>query len=336
MTGCGKRGVERSEPLRSMVAICRKAEASPLWLTLLGRGAPPWLVGGFACILMFAAVSFNVAAQDEASAAGQCESGLRIDFAGVPAGTVLGEQYASLGVHISAVANGDFPDAAIVFDSNGSGSHDPDLEVAAGNIAILAKDLKDENGDGLVDDPDENNYGGKQIYTFDQPVHIGAFLFIDKDHGTPDRAIAYGPSDNVIKQVPILLAGNASVQTINVDADNVGRLEIVYRDSGGLTGIQVECPPAPSQTPGPSPIPSRAPTVAPTPTPPPRAASSVSATPMPPRPTAVALAAVALPQTSGGSGGSSRLAGAILTVGGLVLLAGTALGIALRRRQRRR
>ena len=70
--------------------------------------------------------------------------------------------------------------------------------MSVGNIAILAKDLDDveppPSGDGLVDNPDENNFGGKQIYAFDEPVHIGSFLFIDKDHGTPDRAVAYDAS----------------------------------------------------------------------------------------------------------------------------------------------
>jgi len=41
--------------------------------------------------------------------------------------------------------------------------------------------------------------------------------------------------------VPIPVGANASVQTIDVNADNAVRLEIRYRDSGGLTGIEV-CP----------------------------------------------------------------------------------------------
>jgi hypothetical protein len=184
-----------------------------------------------------------------------CPPGFVIDFSGLPAGTVLGEQYASYGVHISAVANGEHPDAAIVFDSNATGSNDPDLEVGVGNISILARNVKDENADGLVDFPDENNFGGVQIFAFDQAVNVGSFLFIDKDHGSPDKAVAYDASNDVIKTVPIPVAGNGSVQTINVDAENVRRLEIVYRDSGGLTGIEINCPGVPTTTPTPSPTP---------------------------------------------------------------------------------
>src|SRR5207244_1751416 len=82
-----------------------------------------------------------------------------------------------------------------------------------GNIAILPVNLTDSNHDGLVDDPDENNYGGKQVYAFDEPVHIGSFLFIDKDHGTPDKAIAYDVGGNVLTTALIPVAGNGSVSS---------------------------------------------------------------------------------------------------------------------------
>src|SRR5438093_2202026 len=171
-----------------------------------------------------------------------CPNGYVLDFAGLPAGTILGEQYAALGVHISgSTSRTDLPDAIVVFNSNGTGSHDPDLEVGIGNIAILANNVTDKNGDGLVDLPDENNYGGEQVYEFDSPVHIGSFLFIDKDHGTPERATAYDADGNVISSVPVPVGANASVQTIDVNADNAVRFAIRYRDSGALTGIEV-CP----------------------------------------------------------------------------------------------
>ena len=64
--------------------------------------------------------------------AGPCPPGSFLDFAGLPAGTILGEQYAAQGVHISAVANQDFPDALIVFDSNSTDtSLDFDLRVVS-------------------------------------------------------------------------------------------------------------------------------------------------------------------------------------------------------------
>jgi hypothetical protein len=126
---------------------------------------------------MLAIASFTSAGPHEGSAGapGQCTSDFVIDFAGLPHGTILGEQYADRGVHITAVGtNG--PDAAIVFDSNRPPTHDPDLAVDVGNIAILARNLNGSGSDGIVNDPDEHNFGGKQIYSFDQPVSIGSFI----------------------------------------------------------------------------------------------------------------------------------------------------------------
>jgi hypothetical protein len=183
-----------------------------------------------------------------------------------------------------------------------------------------------------VDDADENNYGGKQIYVFDYPVHIGSFLFIDKDHGTPDRAIAYGASNNIITQVPIQVAGNGSVQRINVDAGDVTRLIIDYRDSGGLTGIEV-CP-QPAETPDPTPA------VAPSPKP--SATPSASSTALPVQPAAPtsspsspapAVLAAALPATGGRPGAAAPFTTEVGVAGGA--LATFVIGIAAIARRHR-
>ena len=236
-----------------------------------------------------------------------CSRGLLLDFAGLLPGAVIDEQYSPSGIHISGVANGEgFPNAIIVFDSNVSGSKDPDLEVDVGNIAILADNLDDENSDGLVDKPGENIFGGRQIYAFDQPVSIGSFLFIDKDHGIPEKAIAYDASNNVIKQVLIPVAGNASVQTVHVDAANVSRLVIDYRDSGGLTQIEV-C----FQDPTPSP-----------------AATSTATPPASPSPTPTALEIISLPATGGDDGSGSNYFGlAVLITGAVSLIAASLVAI---------
>lgn len=229
---------------------------SPLRLTPRTRRTQPWLAGGLTLTLLLAVGAIHSVMRDEAAAGldsgaqsnvansdGQCQP-LNIDSAGLPAGTILGEQFAAQGVHISAVANEGFPDALIIFDSNSTDPDlDADLRVGIGNIAILANNLNDENGDGLVDKPDENNFGGRAIFTFDQPVRIGSFIFVDHDHQPSDYAAAYDASGNLITKVLIPIAGDGSVQTIDVNADGVRRFELVYRDSGGFQGPGVECPP---------------------------------------------------------------------------------------------
>jgi hypothetical protein len=239
----------------------------------IARGLPGAALGllALALVALFAGDSLRPAH------AQSCSGPFTIDFAGLPAGTIIDDQYAGLGVQISGVANNNGPDALIVFDSNSLDTDlDEDLRVGIGNIAIFPNNLDDDNGDGLVDRPDENNFGGRAIFLFEQDVSIGSFKFVDKDHEPPDSAIAYDSSGGVIKQVPMPVSSNGSVQTIDVDADGVRRFEVVYGDSGGFTGIEVNCPQ--QQTPTVTPVP-------PTPTQTPE-----TETPTPPAATPTAIA----------------------------------------------
>lgn len=173
-----------------------------------------------------------------------CED-IVLDFAGLPHGTILGEQFADEGIHISAVANEGRPNELIVFDSNRSGTPDPDLEVDIGNLAIIPEDITDANGDGLVDRPSDSERGGTQVYTFDHDRTVNSFVIVDIDHGDPDShfATAFDAAGNVIVRVPIPIGTDGNVQTIEVNAEGVRRLEITYRDSAGVTDIDLECPP---------------------------------------------------------------------------------------------
>ena len=204
-------------------------------LALIGRVA----LGASALAVGILAVMLGSPSQQ---AVGQsCAGQFTINFNGLPAGTILGEQYAGSGVHISAVANENHPDALIVFDTNAPPTHDPDLAVDIGNIAVLAENVRDENGDGLVDDPDENNFGGQVTFAFDQEVSIGSVLWVDKDHVVDNFVVAYNAAGEVIVSVPVPLGANGSVQRVEVNADGVRRLEFVYQESGGFTGIEVGC-----------------------------------------------------------------------------------------------
>jgi hypothetical protein len=174
-----------------------------------------------------------------------CED-LLLDFAGLPKGTLLGEQYAAQGIHISGNANqAGKPDQLIVFDSNASGTRDPFMEVDMGNLAIIPEHLVDENNDGLVDDPNNTQQGGVQIYEFDHPRTVRSFVIVEIDHGTQasQQAFAFDADNNLIKQVPILIGGPGNVQTVEMNASGVSRLEIRYRDSAGVTDIDLGCAP---------------------------------------------------------------------------------------------
>jgi hypothetical protein len=301
-------------------------------------------LGGLALALLTVASSSGIRGAGAATCPGQ----FTIDFAGLPAGTIIGEQYADFGVHISGVANDDppddFPDTLIVFDTNTTEDLDPDLKVGIGNIAIFANNLNDGNGDGLVDRPDENNFGGTATFAFDQDVHIGSFKFIDKDHGNPNDAVAYDAAGNVIVSVPVPIGANGSVQQININADGVRRLELVYHESGGFTGIEVTCEqPTPTATatapatPSPTATPTAPPTETPTPTEVPSPSPTAAAATETPAPTTnvadtsvqatpVALGAENLPAGGGPPAGSGIsfgwavvLLGQVIVLGGLIV-----------------
>ena len=271
-----------------------------------------WSTGVCALLLTLIALAASAGPRDANAA---CSGPFTIDFAGLPAGTIIGEQYADRGVHISGVANEGFPDALIVFDTNAPPTHDPDLAVDVGNIAIFANNLTDANGDGLVDDPDENNFGGTATFNFDQAVTIGSLLWIDKDASHPNFVVAYDAAGQVLVSVPVPQGANASVQTIEVNADGVRRLELVYQESGGFTGIEVVCEQA---TPTPAPTAPPTPVAAATATPAPVVAADTSV-----QQTPVVLAAASLPASGGrpgaaggGFGWAAALLGATVVASG--------------------
>lgn len=186
-----------------------------------------------------------VAVAPAASAdAGTCEP-VVVDFAGLPHGTILENQLASHGIHMSAVANEGRPNELVVFNSNLSGTPDPDLEADLGNLAIIPEDVTDANADGLVDRPSDSIRGGTQIYTFATERTVNSFVIVDIDHGVPSShyATAYDGAGNVIKTVPIVIGADGNVQTVHVNAEGVRRLTITYRDSAGVTDIDLGCPP---------------------------------------------------------------------------------------------
>lgn len=314
-----------------------------------------WSIGLAAIAIALLSLATASTSREAGAQAGGCPAEFTIDFAGLPAGTIIGEQYAGFGVHISGIANAspsgeDFPDALIVFDTNAPPTHDPDLAVDIGNIAIFANNLTDvDPADGLVDDPDENNFGGTATFAFDQEVSIGSVQWVDKDHSNPNFVVAYNAAGGVIVSVPVPVGANASVQQIDINADGVRRLVFVYHESGGFTGIEVTCPqPTPSptststvQTPGPTatptvaatatptapatPTPTQPPTPSPTPTVQPATASPS------PSPTVLADTSVLQTPAAGGlpagggspSGGTAAFSWATALLGAMLVAGGS-------------
>ncbi len=160
-----------------------------------------------------------------------------LDFSNLSAGEQVSEQYAGYGIHIFAKANS--PSGVIrpyVFNTNGSGSPDPDLEVGAGNALIIPVDNFTTN-----DDSDE---GGEITFRFDTDRSILSMTVIDFDD--PNCALCvvelYDKFNALIKTIPIPASGNGGVQTLPINTSGVREMVVKYTESGAITNIAFDCP----------------------------------------------------------------------------------------------
>ena len=109
----------------------------------------------------------------------------------LPAGTIISDQWHFNDIHISAANNkASHPDEVITFNSNNPTGGDFDLaspwsmgnipaNTDLGNLLIIAEDLVDSNGDGLVDDPDDEANGGTIFFQSINSCNTLGFDFID-------------------------------------------------------------------------------------------------------------------------------------------------------------
>ncbi len=164
-----------------------------------------------------------------------------LNFAGLPHGTVLDDYFASLGVTISANANGIYPDQLIVFNTNLTNTPDPDLQVGIGNAAIFPMNLNDSNHDGIVDSPNDQGAGGAITFTFDNVRTVYGITLVDNDKNGGSIK-AYDENNNLITTVNTP-SNNDPVQNIALNMAGVKTLTVTYSDSRAITNIIFSCPP---------------------------------------------------------------------------------------------
>lgn len=201
------------------------------------------------------------------SHAGQCSSSGLIDFeaddaeTAILAGQVIDDEYSAWGLNINATNNkSGHPNIAIAFDSSDPTGDDYDLgtpnedfggpgvgvggeigepgenAVAQGNLLIIAENNVDVNGDGLIDDPDDEANGGYLIFTFDEETYVESVRLIDIDE--PGVKIKLYNDENInFSTINIADLENNSAQTINIDTDGVKKMKIKLTHSGGVDDV---------------------------------------------------------------------------------------------------
>ncbi len=176
------------------------------------------------------------------------------DSTTLPAGTMVDDEWASVGMNVSARSNRtNGTDQAILFDSGNPTGGDPDLQTpgyganndtALGNLLILAEDLVDSNNDMLVDDPDDDELGGTITFRFDRPVTACALGLIDLDKGGIGSRIRFYDAGNAqIDDLALPSLGDNSFQEVDFFIEEVSRIEVDFVSSGGIPFLRViPCP----------------------------------------------------------------------------------------------
>jgi len=178
-----------------------------------------------------------------------------IDFDGLPAGTILSNQFE--GVTISAVARGQGQDMAMIFDSGNPTGGDRDLgaphedfggpgegnggrhgepgenSVPLGNVIIISED-------GDSSDPDDNGKGGEIFFDFNFPANVTYMYFLDQDNaGKAATVILYDADDNELTrgQVDAPSNGDNGVFRLDLNQAGVHRMEVDLPGSGAIASV---------------------------------------------------------------------------------------------------
>lgn len=198
------------------------------------------------------------------------------DFNGPPAGTVVAGLLPGGGTSpgtlfpdftLDVVNNGGGPSSAILFDSSNPTGDDDDLGTpngdfggpgvgpggemgmpgenseALGNLLIVAEDIIDGGGDGLVDDPDDEAGGGVIGFNFTEPTVVLWIKIIDMDEDEGAEIRLYSgksPFATVYAQA----LGDNSAQTIDLSQyEAITRMEVDIYKSGAIGEIEYRVPP---------------------------------------------------------------------------------------------
>ncbi|MFG6591207.1 Hint domain-containing protein [Sulfitobacter sp. 1A12157] len=153
-----------------------------------------------------------------------------LDFNAFSAGTIIDDEYADLGVTVSASGgSGD----AMIFDSSNPTGGDSDL--ASDTLEGLL--IVSEDGD--QSDPDDNAGGGSLFFDFDEMVRMKGVTFkdIEETGGEGTRVIFYDDNGNVIQNHYVQPTGDGGERFVQFNIDGVSRFEVRFEGSGAIDNV---------------------------------------------------------------------------------------------------
>ncbi len=182
----------------------------------------------------------------------------------IVAGQDLSEVYEAWGVTLvtyNTMAM-DVPGLGIAFDSSDPPDHDIDLgtpneayggpgvgeggesnTVALGNLLISAENFVDADGDGLIDDPDDDDNGAWFGFHFDTPTCVLGLDLVDIESSEAPSDLYFYDSDGyVIEHVRAGGLGDNSVEVLELEICGVASTMFDIYGSGAIDNM-ILCPP---------------------------------------------------------------------------------------------
>ncbi|MEP3441444.1 MAG: cadherin-like domain-containing protein, partial [Sulfitobacter sp.] len=155
-----------------------------------------------------------------------------IDFNNLATGETVTDQFADLGVQVSANAAGNGVDQAMIFDTNAPTGGDSDLATSnLNNVLIISED-------GDSSDPDDNAAGGSLTFSFDDPVTIKSLTFLDIEETATIRF--FDASGDLISEQFVEPTQNNGQSVVQLSVPGTSSFEIVLQGSGAIDNLVFE------------------------------------------------------------------------------------------------
>jgi len=153
-----------------------------------------------------------------------------LDFNAFSAGTIIDDEYAAMGVTVSASGGSG---QAMIFDSSHPTGGDEDL--ASDTLEGLL--IVSEDGD--QSDPDDNATGGSLFFDFDDMVRMKGITFkdIEETSGDGTRVIFYNENGDVIDNHFVGPTGDGGEQFVQFNVQGVSRFEVRFEGSGAIDNL---------------------------------------------------------------------------------------------------
>ncbi|MEP3677061.1 MAG: cadherin-like domain-containing protein [Sulfitobacter sp.] len=155
-----------------------------------------------------------------------------IDFNNLATGETVTDQFADLGVQVSANAAGNGVDQAMIFDTNAPTGGDSDLATSnLNNVLIISED-------GDSSDPDDNAAGGSLTFSFDDPVTIKSLTFLDIEETATIRF--FDANGDLISEQFVEPTQNNGQSVVQLSVPGTSSFEIVLQGSGAIDNLVFE------------------------------------------------------------------------------------------------